>query len=168
MKPTFAFAATLALASCAGYQLGGLKPGQLDAVGKISVPMFVNDTAHPRAEALATSAVTDAFVQDGTYRLARRAEADAVLEGTLAEIDYSSLRGSRRDTLLPEELTNRVTLRWVLRDARDPTRVLATGTSTGESQLFVDSNLQTARNNALPDALERAGEALVSKLATGF
>ncbi len=162
------FAAALALASCAGYQLGGLKPKQLDGVRGIAVPMFANDTAHPRAEALATSAVTDAFVQDGTYRLATRDRADAVLEGTLSRIEYSSLRGSRRDTLLPEELTNRVSLRWVLRDAKDPTRVLARGTSTGSSQLFVDSNLQTARNNALPDALERAGEALVSRLATGF
>jgi hypothetical protein len=38
----------------------------------------------------------------------------------------------------------------------------------GVSRFFVDSNLQTARNNALPDALRRAGEALVSRLADGF
>ena len=28
--------------------------------------------------------------------------------------------------------------------------------------------LQTARNNALPEALERAGEALVSRIANGY
>jgi hypothetical protein len=53
-------------------------------------------------------------------------------------------------------------------DVVDPTKVLASGVSSGSSQLFVSSNLQTARNNALPEALERAGEALVSKLANGY
>lgn len=168
MKSLFPLFPALLLASCSGYQLGGLKPSQLQSVTTISVPMFANDTAHPRAEALATSAVTNAFVQDGTYRLTAREKADAVLEGRLSEISYTSIRGSRRDTLLPEELGNAVTLRWTLRDAKNPARVLATGSTSGTSQLFVDSNLQTARNNALPDALERAGEALVSRLATGF
>ena len=156
------------LASCAGYQLGGTKPASLAAVNRISVRMFVNDTLHPRAEAIATSAVTSALTQDGTYKLVGMDGADAVLEGRLKSIEYSSIRGSRLDTLLPEELQSEVKLEWVLKDARDTTKVLARGVSKGTSQLFVDSNLQTARNNALPDALERAGEGLVSTLANGY
>jgi hypothetical protein len=88
--------------------------------------------------------------------------------GSLSEIEYSTLRGSRFDTLRPEELINTVKLQWTLRDARDRTKVLASGSSTGGSQLFVSANLQTARNNALPEALERAGEALVSRIANGY
>ena len=156
------------LGSCAGYRLGGVKPAALSGVTRIAVPMFENDTLHPRAEALATSAVTDALADDGTYRLSVLAEADAVLEGKVARIKYSTIRGSRLDTLLPEELANQVTIQWTLRDARNPTRVLAQGTSTGKSQLFVSSNLQTARNNALPEAMERAAEQLVSRISTGF
>ena len=57
---------------------------------------------------------------------------------------------------------------WTLRDARNPTKILASGSSTGSSQLFVSSNLQTARNNALPEALAHAGEALVSRISNGF
>ena len=158
----------LALSSCAGYRLGGAKPTSLARVKTISVPMFSNETQHPRAEALATSAVAAAITQDGTYRLGNSGNADAILEGSLRSIDYSAIRGSRLDSLLPEELHNKVKIRWILKDAKDPTKVLASGTSTGRSQLFVDSNLQTARNNALPDALERAGEALVSTLANGY
>jgi hypothetical protein len=158
----------LALSSCAGYRLGGAKPSSLAGVKTISVPMFANETQHPRAEAIATSAVAAAITQDGTYRLGGSNNADAILEGTLRSIDYTAIRGSRLDSLLPEELHNRVKIRWILKDAKDPTKVLASGTSTGRSQLFVDSNLQTARNNALPDALERAGEALVSTLANGY
>lgn len=168
MKTLFLLAPVLLLVSCAGYQLGGVKPASLAQVKTIAVPMFTNTTLHPRAEALATSAVANAIIQDGTYRISKTDDADAVLEGNLLEIKYSAIRGTRLDTLLPEELTNRVTLGWTLRDARNPAKVLASGTSTGSSQLFVSSNLQTARNNALPEALERAGEALVSRIANGY
>ena len=168
MKALALFAPLLCLVSCAGYHLGGVKPASLAGVKTIAVPMFSNATFHPRAEALATSAVANAIVQDGTYRVARVDDADAVLEGELSEIRYSALRGSRLDNLRPEELVNTVTLQWTLRDARDPTKVLASGSASGSSQLFVSSNLQTARNNALPEALDRAGEALVARIANGY
>lgn len=168
MKILFAVFAAVFFSSCAGYQLGAAKPPSLAGVKTISVPMFTNGTQHPRAEALATSAVTGAFVQDGTYRLAGVERADAVLEGNLKSIEYSALSSSRLDSLLAEELTNEVIFDWVLRDAKDPTRVLARGSSRGSSSFFLDSNLQTARQNALPDAFERAGQSLVAKLASGF
>ena len=158
----------LCLISCGGYQLGGSKPPSLAGVKTIAVPMFRNGTQHPRAESLATSAVTDAMVQDGTYRLADRSSADAVLEGELHEIDYSTLRSSRLDSLLAEELTNTVSIHWVLRDAKDPTKVLASGVNDGNSSFFVDSNLQTARQNALPDALSRAATGLISRISSGY
>ncbi len=154
--------------SCVGYHLGSAKPTAMRGIRTIAVPMFSNATLHPRAEAIATSAVTSAFLQDGTYRIMDADHADARLEGTVQSIAYTPIRGARFDTLLPEELSNTVTLRWTLRDARDPTKLLASGTSTGSSQLFASSNLQTARNSALPEALERAGEALVSRLSNGF
>ena len=158
----------LVTSSCAGYQLGGTKPPSLATVKTVSVPMFRNGTLHPRAEALATSAVADAFVADGTYRISTADHADAVLEGKVTTIDYTPLRSSRLDSLLAEELTGTVRIEWVLKDARDPTKVLASGSSSGRSSFFVDSNLQTARQNALPDAFERAGQALVSRLSSGF
>jgi|AntRauTorckE6833_2_1112554.scaffolds.fasta_scaffold03484_6 hypothetical protein len=156
------------LASCAGYQLGGAKPSALASVEKISVSMFENGTLHPRAEAIATSAVTDAFVQDGTYELTDLDTADAVLEGEISEIVYDPLRSSRFDSLVAEELTNRVYITWRLLDARDPTKVIMSGQNLGRSTFFVDPNLQTARHNALPDAFERAAQGLVSRLASGY
>lgn len=168
LKTHVLLAPFLCLVSCAGYQLGGVKPASLAKVRNINVPMFANYTQHPRAEALATSAVANAIVLDGTYKLARLDQADAVLDGTIREIKYSAIRGRRLDTLRPEELANTVTISWVLKDARDPTKVLASGSSTGSSQLFASSNLQTARNNALPEALQRAGESLVSRISNGY
>jgi hypothetical protein len=156
------------LISCTGYQLGGIKPASLAQVKSVTVPMFSNATLHPRAEALATSAVANAFVLDGTYRIASADHADAVLEGKVESIHYASVRSIRYDTMHPEELANTVTLRWTLRDAKNPAKILASGSSSGSSKLYVAQNLQTARNNALPDALERAAEALVSRLSNGY
>jgi hypothetical protein len=156
------------LSSCAGYQPGGIKPSAMRNVKSIAVPMFKNDTLHPRAEALATSAAVDAFVLDGTYCIAALDNADAVLEAHVFKIEYSQIRASRIDSMRPEELQNTVTLNWTLKDAKNPIKVLASGSSIGTSRLFVDSNLQTARDNALPDALERATESMVSRLSNGF
>jgi hypothetical protein len=153
------------LVSCAGYHVGPSKPPSLKKVNTISVSVFANDTLHPRVGAMATSAVTSAMTQDGTYRIVSAEQADAVLEGTVRRIDYQRIRSSRFDTLRPQELDNTVILAWVLRDAKNSTKVLASGTS---SQLFVDSNLQLARQAALPEATERAGQALVSTLANGY
>jgi len=167
MRPLLLLVLAL-LAGCAGYTIDGAKPTALADIETISVPMFRNQTLHPRAEALATSAATEAIVLDGTYRLASSSDADAVLEGTLRMIEYAQIRSQRLDTLRPEELQNLVTIDWRLLDGRDPNKVLALGTSTGTSRFFVDSNLQTSRNNALPDALERATTAMVSRLANGY
>ncbi|MGA0845651.1 MAG: LPS assembly lipoprotein LptE [Luteolibacter sp.] len=156
------------LASCAGYRPGGTKPPSLADVKTIRIEMFSNSTQHPRASAIATSAVADAMLRDGTYRIGSLDDADAILEGDLTRIEYQAIRGSRLDSLFPEELSSTVSLTWRLLDARDPSRVLASGYSQGRSQLFVSANLQTARNNALPEALERAGESLVSRIANGF
>ncbi|NJM37161.1 MAG: hypothetical protein HC845_04410 [Akkermansiaceae bacterium] len=155
------------LVSC-GYHLGNTKPASLNQVKSISVPMLSNSTLHPRAEAIATSAVINALVQDGSYQIKKSELADAVLEANLLEIKYSAIRGTRLDTLRPEELSNTVTISWKLLDAKDRTKILASGKSQGSSQLFASSNLQTARNAALPEACERAGEALVSVLANGY
>jgi hypothetical protein len=164
----FAVFAIGAFSSCAGYRLGVNKPPALTKVKKIHVPMFSNQSFHPRAEALATSAVVNAFTTDGTYRITSLDEADAVLEGRVASIQYSQLVGNRLDTALPEQLRNSVTLGWELKDSRDRGKVLMAGSSVGTSQLFVTSNLQTSRNNALPEAVERAGETMVSQLSNSY
>ena len=160
--------ASIGLVACAGYEVGGRKPASLAGVDRIAVPMFRNDTQHPRAEALATSAAAAALTRDGTYRLASADDADAVLDGRIAGVDYTTVRGTRFDTLLAEEFRNSVTFDWQLRDARDPTRILARGSSSGTSQLFRDSNLQTARNNALNEAMEDAANSMVSRISDSF
>jgi hypothetical protein len=153
--------------SCTGYQLQTGRPQALTHVKKISVPLFENKTLVPRGEALATNSVVDAITNDGTYRIASLREADAVLEGTMESITYSQVRSTRLDTLRSEEMENTVTLRWQLLDA-STRKVLSTGKATGSSRFAIDANQQTARQNALPDALQRAATQVVGRLTDDF
>ena len=160
--------ATIAVSGCVGYQLGGSRPSHLAAVKSINVAMVHNQTQLPRAAAHATNSIVDALTRDGTYRLASVDQADARLETVLHKIDYRQARSARTDTLRSEELEMEVTFRWTLVDADNPANILERGESKGTTRFFVDPNLQTARQTALIDALQRASESVVARLADGF
>jgi len=159
---------SLFLVSCVGYKLGGTKPAHLTHVKSINVPLFKNDTLRIRAESLATNSAVDALTRDGTYRIGSSETADAVLEGRIAHINYKQVSSSRRDTLRSEELSMEVTIVWILRDARTPSRILEKGSSRGSTRFFAGGNLHTARSNALPDALRRACESMTTRISDGF
>lgn len=168
MKRILIFILPLLLVSCAGYQMGGSKPSHLAHVKSIQVPLFVNDTQTTRADAYATNSAVDALTRDGTYRIGTADSADAVLEGVVESIKYSQFSSTRNDTLRSEELSMQVTIEWVLRDASNPTRILEQGSSRGVTRFFAGANLEVARTNALPDALNRACEKMTARLADGF
>lgn len=159
---------SLFLVSCVGYKLGGTKPAHLTHVKSINVPLFANDTLSVRAESMATNSAVDALSRDGTYRIASAENADAILEGRIETINYHQVSSSRRDSLRSEELRMEITIAWVLRDARDPARILEKGHSRGTSRFFAGGNLHVARSNALPDALRRACESMTTRIADGF
>lgn len=156
------------LSSCAGYRLGGDKPDHLADVHTIYVPLAKSRALFPRSEALTTNSVVDAITQDGTYLVGTASNSDATLLITLEEINYRQSRSDPRDTLRSEELTLEVEISWELIDPLRPGVPLEKGKNSGRTRLFVDDNLQTARANALPDALQRASQAIVSRIADGF
>jgi len=158
----------LLVPACAGYRLGGSKPAHLAPVSLIHVEVVENRTLMPRAGAHATNSIVDALTRDGTYRPGAASNADAFLRTSLSRIEYRQARSARRDTLRSEELRMTVSLEWILVDASNPSRILDKGESSGRTVFFVDPNLQTARQSALPEALRRAAESLVARLADGF
>jgi len=159
--------ASLVLTGCVGYQLGGAKPSALAGVNSIAVPMFGNQTFEPRVGVLATNATVSALAADGTYQVKSKADADAILEATVARINYVQIRADRLDTLRPAELENVVTVEWKLTDSRS-NRVLDSGAAFGTSRFFFDPNAQTSRTNALPDAVENVAQSIASQLGDGF
>ncbi len=158
----------LNLSSCAGYRLGGNKPTHLAAIHSLSIPLAKSRVVFPRVEALTTNAVVDALVQDGTYRLAAAGKSDATLILTLEDLSYRQVRSSAEDALRSEELRLEVTLSYQLIDPSRPGIILEKGKGRGHTRLFVDDNLQTARVNALPDALQRASQSIIARLADGI
>ncbi|NNC88599.1 MAG: hypothetical protein HKN82_09100 [Akkermansiaceae bacterium] len=167
----FLLAAILAaglLGGCTGYQLGGSKPAHLREVDSVYVAPTRNQTLLTRASALATNNIVDALTRDGTYQVATLDAADARLETTILRVDYQQVRASTRDTLSSEELEMTLILSWKLIDASNPLEVLESGSSSGSTRFFADPNLQTARQTALTDALKRATDSLVARLADGF
>ncbi|MDG1358161.1 MAG: LptE family protein [Akkermansiaceae bacterium] len=158
----------LFLVSCAGYQLGGSKPSNLSHVKSIHIPLFQNDTLFVRAETQATNSVVDALNRDGTYQIASSESADAILKGRITDLDYGQVSSIRTDSLRSEELSLTIHIDWSLVDASNPSRILVKGRSTGRTTFFARGNLNIARTNALPDALQRACESLSSRLADGF
>ena len=156
------------LASCAGYRFGENKPEHLAKVRSISVPLAKSRVIFPRVEALTTNSMVDAVVGNGTYRLATSSGADATLAISLDQLEYVQVRSSTVDVLRSEELQVRVTVSYKLIDNNNPGIVLDEGRAEGKSRLFVDDNLQTARLNSLPDALQRATQSIIARLADGI
>lgn len=156
------------LTSCAGYRFGGNKPSHLTDIHSISVPLAKSRVLFPRVEALTTNCLVDALVQDGTYKLTKVGDADATLMLTLEQLEYSQIRSSTIDVLRSEELQLQVTVSFQLIDGTRPGVILEEGSGRGHSRLFVDDNLQTARVNALPDALQRATQSIIARIADGI
>lgn len=159
---------SLLSASCAGYQLGGSKPAHLSHIQKIHVPLFKNDTLFMRAESLATNSMINTLTRDGTYKISSSVSADAVLLGRIQDVEYSQVSSTRTDSLRSEELGLRVIIDWSLVDATNGSQTLASGKGWGDTTLFARGNLNTARTNALPDALQRACESITARIADGF
>ncbi|MDP0492311.1 MAG: LPS assembly lipoprotein LptE [Verrucomicrobiota bacterium JB023] len=156
------------LVSCAGYQLGGPKPTALAEVSAIHVAMAENNTQIPRAAATVTNHVVDALIREGTYQIADGDSADAVLKVAFHTVEFDAIRTARENRLRPEEMEMTVELRWEIVSAANPLAKLDAGTSKGRTNLFVDPNLQAARQSALSDALQRASTSLAARLANGF
>lgn len=159
---------SLLSASCAGYQLGGSKPAHLSHIQKIHVPLFKNETLFVRAESLATNSMIGTLTRDGTYQISSSVSADAVLLGRIQEIKNSQYSSTRTDSLSSEELRLSVVIDWSLVDATNGSQTLASGRGWGDTTFFARGNLNTARTNALPDALQRACESITARIADGF
>jgi len=153
----------LTVCSCAGYKLGNTKPISYKQIKSLAIPQFKNETLYPKLSALASNATLDAFVQDGSYAI--RSHPDAELLGTIKKIEYKQFRANRFDTLASDELKVIVHLDWKLVQNGN---IIGKGNAAGTSTFNVDGNLSIARQNALPLAVSRASQQIVSQLSIGF
>lgn len=164
-----AFASLLAilLAGCAGYQLGPVKPTFMKGIESIAVPTARNDTLEPRIGVLIASTVIKQLQVDGTYRVTREPEADAILELTVARLERNSVRSVRGNVLATREFEYTMVLAYRLY-RRGTGENLRSGTVRGITNFFVSDDLNQDERQAIPLAVERAAVALAAEISEGW
>lgn len=164
---TLVFAAIcLLLSGCAGYKLGGQKPQNLREIQTLAIPSFENLTLEPRLAVNVTNAVIKSVQNHGSYQLATRSTADAVLVGTIRTIQRSQYRADRTNVLRTSQMQLGVTIDYQIKDPSG--RVLHSSSVTGESQTLIDPNLQLSETQALEDAAQRAAINLANDICEGW
>jgi hypothetical protein len=162
-----------ALAGCAGYKIGPIKPKIMKGVTSIAVPTFKTDILEPRIETLLANVLIRQIQRDGTYKVADEKEADAILTCTLEGLDRRPNRSVNGNQLLTAEyeLSLRVSYKLTNRKTGEPIdNRTATGTTfffaTGSNTLASDVNQD--EQQAIPLAAADMAEHLVSQIAEGW
>jgi hypothetical protein len=163
----FSLLLAVLLNGCAGYHLGPAKPAALSQIHSIAVPTFRNGTLVPRIEVLVTGTVIKQLQQDGTFRIANEANADAILKGEIVTVGRAPARSVRGNVLSTTEfnLTVRVSYSLVGRDGK-PLGIA--GSAAGSTSFFVGTDVSTDERQALPLAAEELAVHLVSQLSEGW
>ena len=160
-------ACAFVLAGCSGYHMGSVKPAHMDNVQTLAVPVFKNLTLEPRSSVLITNTVVKQLQRDGTYRIASEESADAVLRGTIREMERRQLRSARFNTLRSRELMLRIFVDYVVEEPGTGL-VLAEGSTQGETNVFLDRNFQLSERQGIEDASRDLAEKLVARIAEGW
>ena len=163
----------LLLGGCAGYHIGPVKPAKFEGIHSIAVNNFKNDTLQPRVEVLLANSVIKQIQQDGTYKVADEASADALLEGTLEEIRRRPSRYVRGNVLQTREYTLQIRVRYKLTQ-RGTGKLLDERTAFGDTSFFVSGSGSVAADvnqdelQAFPLAAEELAVRLVSQISEGW
>ncbi len=134
----------------------------------MAVPVFKNSTFLPRISVLVTDTVIKQFQQDGTYRIANKAHADAILMGDIERISRAPARSVRGNVLATLEFNLTMQIRYSLVDRRTGKELIPGKVVYGTTSFFVGDDLTTDERQALPLAAEDVAVHLVSQLSEGW
>ena len=156
------------LSGCAGYHIGPIPPKFMAGVHTIAVPTFHNQTLIPRLEVLAADSVIKQFQQDGTFKIASKADADVVIEGNVVSVQRFGARSVRSDLLTQQEYNLYVTLGYAA-IKRSTGEQIELNTVVGTTSFFVSGNdVNQDERQAIPLALSDAAVRVVSHLTEGW
>ncbi len=168
MKHSFLAASIcLCLTGCLGYRIGPAKPYYLKDIHKIAVPTFGNNTLLPHIEVLVTDTVIKQFQQDGTFQIANKNDADAILKAEITRVSRTPARSVRGNVLATSEFNLSIHLKYRL-VGRDGESVAPPGEVSGSTSFFVGTDVVTDERQALPIATGELATRLVSQLSEGW
>lgn len=157
--------AALSLVSC-GYHLGGMKAPAMENMNTFCVEMFANETEHPNAGLLMTTAMANTLQSDGTYRMAPRKEADFVVKGNVCKIERDSMITNTEDTYISTQIGVRVEVDYQIVDMKNG-RVLLSSQASEEGNFFNEvGNTESAFESAISYATRRIADEITTNLVT--
>ncbi len=155
----------LGLTGCAGYRLGPVGPLSYRSV---AVPMFQNDTPQPQLEAQLTNAILKRLHADGSLRVESESQADVLLRGRITQYSRSALRYVPTDDRAVREYRLIITAEIEARQARTGAVALKRRVLSGQADVFVGSDLQSAELQAVPLAADDLARKVVSLLTESW
>lgn len=158
----------LLFTACAGYRLGNVPYQQMEGVRTIYVPVVKNDTYEPSLQVMTTNAIIRALHNDGTYQSSRIANADATLEVKIVQFERIPVRLSRDNVRTTDQYRIRLTANATLTNHRTGTKVFTDLTATGQTDFFVQDDIQEAERQAIPIAADDLARKLVNLITEGW
>jgi len=149
------------LAGCAGYRLGNEGPAGIQTV---SLAPVINKTNEPAMELQVTHALRERIQFDGRLKLANANDAaDGIIEVTLTQYDLTPIayRDQRRTT--PQLYRLRIKGKAVLKRS-DTGQVIATSDTYGDATVPFQSDLTSAKRDALPVATAEIAKYMLDDL----
>ncbi len=157
--------AALVFSSC-GYHLGGMKPVSMKDMNTFCVEVFENETLHPNAGMLMTTAMANALQSDGTYRMAPRNEADFIVKGTVSRIVREALITDSEDTYISEQIGACVHVNYQVLERRTG-KVLFHSEESETGEFFNQiGNAESAMESAISYATRRIADEITLNLTT--
>jgi hypothetical protein len=162
-----------ALAGCAGYQLGPVKPKRLEGINTIAVHAVRNQTLEPRLEILLANTIIKQFQQDGTFKIVREKDADAILETELEQMIRRPARLQSGNVLLAKEYTLTLRCRYKL-TKRGTGELLDSRVVTGDTSFFatgsslIQADVNQDERQAIPLAAENLAVRMVALISEGW
>ena len=154
------------LTGCAGYTLGPTPPTYMKGIQRVAVPIFKNVSITPDVEAVTTTAVIKQIQEDGTFQVTGVDQADAVVNGTITEVDRTKARSLQGNVLASAEFNLVVTI--VFRIQRPTGQILADRKIQGTTSFFVGNDIASQEREAIPLAVQDAAVQFVSLLSEGW
>jgi hypothetical protein len=157
--------AALALTGCAGYKLGSMLPPEIQTV---NVPTFSNKTKEPLIEGPCTQAVIEEFQKDGSLRVVRSDQSDAILTVAVTSFDLNPL-GYRRDIQNAANQYRLIITASLIMERRSDHKILAQNPRVkGEAVFDLTGDLTSAKSRILPLAAKDLAHQIVEKVVEAW
>ncbi len=150
---------------CVGYQLGSMLPADIKTV---HVPTFINDTSEPLIEIETTQATVIRLQQDGSLKVVKQDQADAILEVELTDYKLEAVSFERNKETRANEYRILLRANVILKRADTGELIVQVSKVSGEADFSFTGNLSAAKRTAFPEAAKDLAHDIVEKVVEAW